>query len=50
MATVKDKSGNSPYLDPHIPGDMRVVGLTQAEYDNLPSYDSNTLYVIIPET
>lgn len=30
-------------------GGLTFVPLTQSEYDNLSEYDSNTVYIIIPE-
>lgn len=48
MATVVDKSGNSLKVDaPLINGSVRVVALTQAQYDGLTFKDPNTLYVIV---
>lgn len=47
MATVPDKANPGSKTDPHLPGKLKVVKLTQAEYDALTSPDENILYVIV---
>lgn len=46
MATVPDKSGNTPVDKPLINGTVRIVALTQAQYNALATKDGNTLYII----
>ena len=38
-----------PYADEYGWG-LIIKKVTQTEYDNMSSHDSNTLYIIIPET
>lgn len=38
------------YFDINWTPSYRMVKLTQTEYDNMSSHDSNTLYIIIPDT
>lgn len=50
MAITRDKARPGSIVDPHIRGRLKVISLTQAEYDALENKDVGTLYVIVAES